>query len=274
VVRPAAKRAQAQHLVADFDVSERRASRVAGLARSTARYKAHPRDDEPWIKEMKHEAARFRKWGVPRLLDFFRRTNRKMSKEKFERIYKKAGLTIKAKRRRTKVPAVARVPFEKAKVPNEIWSFDFVSDQTEASRKLKSLTIVDDCSKINPGILVEYSITASDVTDFFESLKKLPKKLRCDNGPEMQSKHFLAWAHARGIEIEFIEPGKPVQNAYIESFNSRFRDECLNEEIFLDLEDAKKKIEKWRRFYNEKRPHSSLAMKTPKQFEAEFNQTD
>jgi putative transposase len=129
---------------------------------------------------------------------------------------------------------------------------------------------VDDCSKKSPGVLVDYSITSSDVTNYFDSLSKLPKKLRCDNGPEMTSRHFLGWAHERQIEIEYIQPGKPVQNAFIESFNSRFRDECLNEEVFLDLADAKKKIEKWRLYYNEKRPHTSLGFKTPEQFEEEF----
>ena len=165
---------------------------------------------------------------------------------------------------------VTRIPFKKATEPNEIWSFDFVSDRTESKRKLKTLSIVDDCSKKSPGLLVEYSITSKGVTDFFDSLPYLPSKLRADNGPEMKSEHFLDWAHKRGISIEYIEPGKPIQNAYIESFNGRFRDECLNEEIFLDLADAKKKIEKWRRYYNEKRPHTSLDFKTPKQFEEEF----
>ena len=167
---------------------------------------------------------------------------------------------------------VVRTPFAKAKEPNEIWSFDFVSDRTEAQRKLKTLTIVDDYSKLSPGLFAEYSITSKDMTEYFDSIPKLPRKVRCDNGPEMASQHFLDWAHRRGIEIEYIEPGKPIQNAYIESFNSRFRDECLNEEIFLDLADAKKKIEKWRRYYNEKRPHTSLNFKTPKQFEEEFVQ--
>lgn len=276
MVRPSAKRAAALHLVADFDVSERRAARVLSLHRSTMRYEAHPRDDEPWAAEMKKEAVApgQRKWGVPRLHDLFLRTSRKCSKSKFERIYTKTGLTLRRGKRRVKMPAVARVPFPKAQQPNEIWSFDFVSDRTECDRKLKSLTIVDDCTRKSPGILAHYSITAEDLTAFFEGLPNLPSKLRCDNGPEMQSKHFLSWAHRRQIEIEFISPGKPIQNALIESFNSRFRDECLNEEIFLDLEDAKRKIEKWRRFYNEKRPHSSLGMKTPKQFEDEFNQPD
>ena len=165
---------------------------------------------------------------------------------------------------------VARTKFDQATKPNEIWSFDFVSDRTESDRKLKSLTIVDDCSKKSPGMLTDYSITSVNVTNFFDSLSGLPKKLRCDNGPEMTSRHFLSWAHHKGIEIEYIEPGKPVQNAFIESFNSRFRDECLNEEIFLDLEDAKKKTEKWRVYYNEERPHTALEFKTPKEYEEEF----
>lgn len=166
--------------------------------------------------------------------------------------------------------SVPRTPFKKASKPNEIWSFDFVSDRTEGGRKIKTLSIVDDCSKKCPGFHVEYSITSRDLTDFFDSLGSLPRKLRCDNGPEMTSQHFLDWAHKRGIEIEYIQPGKPIQNAYVESFNGRLRDECLNEEIFLDLADAKKKIEKWRRQYNEKRPHSSLGMKTPVEFERDF----
>lgn len=166
--------------------------------------------------------------------------------------------------------SVPRTPFKKASRPNEIWSFDFVSDRTESARKIKTLSIVDDCSKKSPGLHVEYSITSRDLTDYFDTLPNLPKKLRCDNGPEMTSQHFLDWAHKREISIEYIQPGKPIQNAYVESFNGRLRDECLNEEIFLDLADAKKKIEKWRRQYNEKRPHSSLGMKTPVEFERDF----
>mgnify|MGYP001576436111 FL=1 len=165
---------------------------------------------------------------------------------------------------------VTRTRFVQALAPKEIWSFDFVSDRAESNRSLKCLTIVDDFSKKSPGLLVNYSITSSDVTDFFDTLSGLPKKLRCDNGPEMTSRHFLSWAHARGIQVEYIQPGKPIQNAFAESFNSRFRDECLNEEVFSDLDDAKKKIEKWRMYYNEKRPHTSLEFKTPEQYEEEF----
>ena len=144
-------------------------------------------------------------------------------------------------------------------------------DRTENGRRIKILTIVDDLTKKSPGLLVDHSIRSRDLITFFESLSVRPKRLRCDNGPEMSSKEFLDWAY-ENIEIEFIQPGKPNQNAYVESFNSRLREEYLNEELFHDLADAKRKIEKWRRYYNEERPHTSIKFKTPKEFEDELQQ--
>jgi putative transposase len=234
------------------------------------RYKPRPSRDGKLEERMKELAAKHRRFGLPRLHHFLSQEGVVKAKSRSERVYRKLGLQVRS-RRRKKMKQVTRTPFTKAARPNEIWSFDFVSDRTETARSLKCLTIVDDCSKKSPGILTHYSITSREVTDYFDTLESLPSKLRCDNGPEMTSRHFLAWAHKRKIEVEYIEPGKPIQNAYIESFNSRFRDECLNEELFLDLEDAKSKIEKWRRFYNEKRPHTTLNFRTPEQFEAEFD---
>lgn len=268
-MRPRVRRLAAHFLVDQFEVSARRASRVLGLSWSTMTYKSVPSKDGPLEEEMKRLATQRRRFGLPRIYYFLNRDGFVRSKSRTERVYRKLGLQIK-NRRRKKMAAVTRTKFAKAESPNEIWSFDFVSDRLESNRVLKCLTIVDDCSKRSPGILTAHSITSMDLTDFMDSLKKLPTKLRCDNGPEMTSRHFLNWAHNRKIEIEFIQPGKPIQNAFIESFNSRFRDECLNEEIFLDLEDAKSRIEKWRRDYNEERPHTSLGFKTPEQFEDEF----
>lgn len=269
MVGPRAKRLAAHHLIEKHDVSERRASKVLGLARSTQRYKPHPRDEEALVKRMRELASRHRRFGLPRLHYLLKREGLVRSKDRTERIYRKLGLQL-SKRRRKKMISVTRVPFEKAQKPNEIWSFDFVSDRTESNRRLRSLTIVDDCTKKTPGIFTAYSITSRDLIGYFELLPFLPSKLRCDNGPEMTSREFLDWAHRRKIEIEYIQPGKPIQNAFIESFNSRFRDECLNEELFFDLDDASRKIEKWRRYYNEKRPHSSIGNKTPVEFEKEF----
>jgi putative transposase len=269
VVRPGAKRAAAVHLLGRHEVSERRASKVLGLSRSTLRYQPRPDTDGNLETEMKTLVSKHRRFGLPRIFYLLNRMGLVRSKSRTERIYRKLGLQLK-NRRRKKMLKVARVRFEKAEGANEIWSFDFVSDRTESDRKLKCLTIVDDCSKRNPGILVSYSITSEDVTNYFDSMPVLPARLRCDNGPEMTSRHFLSWCHRREIEVEYIEPGKPIQNAFVESFNSRFRDECLNEEIFLDLADAKKKIEKWRVYYNEVRPHTAIGYKTPKQYEEEL----
>jgi putative transposase len=259
----------AAYLMTEHAASARRTASVLGLNRSTITYKPRKSEDEALERRMKELSTKHRRYGLPRIHFLLKQEGLVISKHRTARVYKKLCLQIK-NRKRAKQMAVTRVPHEKASKPNECWSFDFVFDRFENNRVIKCLTIVDDCSKKSPGLLVETAIKSRDMINFFESLSKLPNKLRCDNGPEMSSREFMDWAFKRGIAIEYIQPGKPVQNAYIESFNSRFRDECLNEELFHDPEDAKKKIEKWRRHYNEKRPHSSLGMKTPADFEKDF----
>ena len=128
------------------------------------------------------------------------------------------------------------------------------------------MTIVDDFTKESVGILVAHSISGAEVARYFGQMTELPKRIRSDNGPEFDSNVLAAWIESSGVEHEFITPGKPNENAYIESFNSRFRDECLNEHVFRSLEDAKRKIEDWRKEYNEEHPHSSLGMSTPRDF--------
>jgi putative transposase len=251
------------------EASARRAASVLGLNRSTISYKPRKSKDEALERRMKELSNKHRRFGLPRLHFLLKREGLVVSKHRTARVYKKLQLQIK-NRKRIKQMAMTRVPHTKATKPNEIWSFDFVFDRFENNRSLKCLTIVDDCTKKTPGLLVETSIPSSTMIRFFETFKNLPQKLRCDNGPEMSSREFMDWAYKNKIAIEYIQPGKPVQNAFIESFNSRFRDECLNEQLFLDLADAKKKIEKWRRYYNEERPHSSIGMKTPVDFEKEF----
>lgn len=274
MVGPRAKREAASFLRIDFKVSIRRSCRVLGFNLSTQFYKAKRSEgaDEAVKKRLSELAGKHRKFGRPRLHYLLSREGLVVNEKRTHRIYNQMGLQLGRRKRRRKYMAVVRVPKEKPTEPNQVWSFDFMFDRSESDRKIKILTIVDDLSKKSPGLLVQYSITANDMIIFFNSLPSLPKRLRCDNGPEMSSKEFMDWAYKRGIEIEFIEPGKPNQNAFIESFNSRLREEHLNEEIFLDLEDAKKKIEKWRRFYNEERPHTSLKFKTPKEFEDELQQ--
>jgi putative transposase len=259
----------ASYLVAKYEASVRRVAKALGLNRSTMSYRARKSKDAELERRMIELSSKHRRFGLPRIHFLLKREGLVVSKHRTARLYNKLRLQLK-NRKRVKQMAVTRVPHNKATTPNEIWSFDFVFDRFENNRSLKCLTIVDDCTKKTPGLLVEHSITARMLIDFFNQQPHLPQKLRCDNGPEMSSREFMSWAYKQNIAIEYTQPGKPVQNAYIESFNSRFRDECLNEELFHDLNDAKKKIEKWRRFYNEERPHSSIGMKTPKAFEDEF----
>jgi putative transposase len=263
------KKTSAAYLIEEYAASVRKVASVLSLNRSTMTYKPRPSKDGPLEKRMKELSAKHRRFGLPRLHFLLQREKLVVSHHRTARIYRKLCLQLK-NRRRLKQMAAIRVPHVKATAPNEIWSFDFVFDRFESNRSMKCLTMVDDCTKKAPGLLVEYSITSRTMINFFETLEKLPNKLRCDNGPEMSSREFMDWAYKNNIAIEYIQPGKPIQNAFAESFNSRFRDECLNEELFLDLTDAKKKIETWRKYYNEERPHSSIGMKTPNAFEKEF----
>jgi putative transposase len=272
VVKPKAKREAAQFLRSVYQIGVRRSCRVLGLSLSTAFYKPKGYNDEPIKKRLEELVTKYRRFGRPRLHYFLKREGLVVNEKRTGRIYRAMGLQLGKRKRRRKYPAVVRAPKTTPTHANEIWSFDFVSDWVETNRRLKILTIVDDCVKQSPGLFCDYSITAHNLTLFFDSLPQLPKRLRCDNGPEMSSKEFLDWAYRRGIELEFIQPGKPTQNAFIESFNGRLREELLNEELFHDLADAKRKIEAWRRYYNEQRPHTSLGMKTPKEFGDELKQ--
>ncbi len=174
-------------------------------------------------------------------------------------------LQIKRRKRKklTRLPRVARPVLT---APDQAWSMDFVHDWLLTKRKLKTLTIVDDFTKESIGIFLGHSISGDAVARFLSGLPRQPRLLRSDNGPEFNSNAFRNWIDTTSIEHEFITPGKPNENAFIESFNSRFRDECLNEHVFRSLEDASRKIEEWRKIYNEIHPHSSLGMISPKEF--------
>ena len=157
---------------------------------------------------------------------------------------------------------------------NQHWSMDFVSDSLHNGRRIRILTVVDDLSKECPVLEVDHSLTGQRVTRVLDRVsltRGLPDVITVDNGPEFVSKAVDAWAYANGVKLHFIQPGKPTQNAYIESFNGKFRDECLNEHVFTSLHDAQHKIETWRQDYNENRPHRSLNQQTPEEFAAHFN---
>lgn len=216
-------------------------------------------------EKIKETASQFRRWGLPRLHDRLKKQGYVKNRKRTARIYREEGLQVR-KRRRKRLQRIPRILRPRASRPNEVWSMDFVHDWTMNKRKLKCLTIVDDFTKESVGIMASHSISGDAVARFLSLLPVSPNRIRSDNGPEFQSNAFRAWIETTSIEHEFITPGKPNENAFIESFNSRFRDECLNEHVFRDVDDARRKIEDWRKIYNEFHPHSSLEMKSPKEF--------
>lgn len=192
-----------------------------------------------------------------------------------ERIYREEKLSLKIRRRKKQVSEL-RVEMPAPSQPNERWDMDFIHFRLANGRRGKSLTIIDECSRQSPAIETAHCMPGRKVVEVLNRLKEtrgLPKVIGIDNGPEFSGKTLDEWAYLNGVKLDFIDPGKPVQNAYIESFNGRFRDECLNQHWFYTLEEAQKTIEEWRIEYNDFRPHSSLEGLTPNEFVKQFSVT-
>jgi len=218
-------------------------------------------------------AQQRRKFGAPRLHVMLRRESYLINHKRTERLYREEGLSLRLKRRRKRISHL-RVVLDSPERINQHWSMDFVSDSLYNGRRFRILTVVDDLSKECPVLEADHSLTGQRVTRVLDRVsltRGLPDVITVDNGPEFISKAVDAWAYANGVKLHFIQPGKPTQNAYIESFNGKFRDECLNEHVFTSLHDAQQKIESWRQDYNVNRPHPSLNQQTPEEFAAHFN---
>ena len=273
MVTPAARRCVVEFLKEHHHVSERRACKIARLSRSSCRYQAKPTDDTEIRTRLRQLAEQRRKFGAPRLHVLLRREGFLINHKRTERLYREEGLSLRLKRRR-KRSSHLRVVLAVPERINQHWSMDFVSDSLHNGRRIRILTVVDDLSKECPVLEVDHSLTGQRVTRVLDRVsltRGLPDVITVDNGPEFVSKAVDAWAYANGVKLHFIQPGKPTQNAYIESFNGKFRDECLNEHVFTSLHDAQHKIETWRQDYNENRPHRSLNQQTPEEFAAHFN---
>jgi len=184
------------------------------------------------------------------------------------RLYREEGLAMRIRQRR-RIRRTGRVGGAVATRPNERWSIDFVSDCVSTGRVIRMLTVVDDCTRECPAIEVDSSLgglRVRRVLDRIAQERGMPEAIVLDNGPEFRGRALAAWSEERGVRLEFIQPGKPAQNAYAESFNGRLRDECLNANWFTSLSDARRKIETWRQDYNQERPHSSLGYLSPTEF--------
>lgn len=272
MVTPAARRAVVAYLRDHHHLSERRACKIVRLCRSSYRYQAMPSNDAEIRSRLRQLAEQRRKFGAPRLHVMLRREGYLINHKRTERLYREEGLSLRLKRRR-KRNSHLRVVLAGPERVNQHWSMDFVADSLFNGRRLRVLTVVDDFSKECPVLEVDHSLTGQRVSQVLERValtRGLPDVITVDNGPEFISKALDAWAHSNGVKLHFIQPGKPTQNAYIESFNGKFRDECLNEHVFVSLCDAQKKIEDWRQDYNANRPHRSLRQLTPNEFAASF----
>jgi putative transposase len=213
-------------------------------------------------------AAQRRRFGSPRLHVLLKREGLVINHKRTERIYKEEGLALRRKRRR-KGAAGVRVIMPAPGRPNQKWSMDFVSDSVVTGRRFRALTIVDDYSRECPAIEVDTSLGGARVVNVLErlaELRGLPEVITVDNGPEFAGKILDEWSYRKGVKLSFIRPGKPVENAFAESFNSRLRDECLNDNWFLSIRHAREIIEAWRKDYNTVRPHSSLGGLAPQEF--------
>lgn len=249
-------------------LSERRACSLAGLGRSSYRYR-RPRSEDSGLRErLKKLAAERRRYGYRRLTVLLNRTGEVVNHKRVYRLYREEGLGVK-RRKRKRIGAVERQPLALPTHTNQRWSMDFVSDGLDDGRKFRSLNVVDDYSRECVAAEVDTSIPGGRVVRVLErlgELRGLPEVLVTDNGPEFAGQALDVWAYEHGVKLHFIQPGKPIQNAFIESFNGKMRDECLNEHWFRTLSEARQTIEAWRKDYNEVRPHSSLGNRTPQEF--------
>jgi putative transposase len=259
-------------------LSERRACEALQLRRSSHRYESRGEDPLNTVirNEMARLAVRHLRYGSPRMDDLIRRGGIYVNHKRIERIYREMGLQLPRRRPRKKHRPTGWTRPHEATKPNEVWTMDFVHDLTVHMAKIKFLTVLDEGCKDCLEIRAEKRISGRDVLETLDELMQeygMPEYIRVDNGPEFVSKELRKWLEEKGVKVIYIEPGKPWQNGYIESFNGKFRDECLNQEIFLSRREAQVVVDWWRQVYNWERPHSSLKGKTPaeKRFESSLN---
>lgn len=258
------------HLLAAFHEqlpSARRVCRLVGLSRSRWHYRSR-RDDAEARACLKAVAAEKPQWGFDLLYDRVRRRGWRINRKKLLRLYREEGLALVRQRRKKRVAAV-RVPLPPPLRRTERWSMDFIHDRLADGRAFRCFTVVDDFTRESVAIEVGPSLPAWRITAVLDRAMRdrgKPRSLVCDNGPEFAGRIFDAWADANGIALQFIRPGKPVENAFIESFNGRFRAECLNAHWFPTVDHARVVIEAWRHEFNEDRTHSSLGRRTPAEF--------
>ena len=250
-------------------MSERRAARLLELDRATLRYRSYKDRQEGLRHRLRELAASRVRYGYRRLTVLLQREGWKVNAKRIYRIYSEEGLTVRTPQRK-KLASRTRVPLPAAVRPNQRWSMDFMAARLHDNRLFRILTVVDQYTRECVALIADQRMNGSKVSialsQAVEEREATPESITVDNGSEFASKALDAWATQRGVRLNFIRPGRPVENGYIESFNGRLRDECLNVEIFFSLIDSRQKLAAWKDDYNCVRPHSSLADRTPAAF--------
>jgi putative transposase len=256
----------------EFGISQLRACAIVGQPRRTLHYRGKPKDDGPIAERTQTLAQERPRWGWRRLLIMIHRDGIDVGEYRFRRIYRSLALQVRPRKKRkvryvrgNVIPAVSR--------PNERWSIDFVHDRLASGRNIRAITLVDDYTRECLAVEVGFSFGSHDVIRCFEDIafeRGFPETIRFDNGSEFTSHAMLRWGAERSVQLHFIDPGKPTQNAQIESLNGKIRDELLNAHSFMTIFEARRRAVEWRQDYNEIRPHSALGYRTPREFAAEF----
>ncbi len=260
-------REDAEHLRATFHASVRRACELAQIPRTTYRFEPDQQRDEVLRRRLTELAQEKPRYGYRRLCVLMRWEGTVVNHKRLFRIYRAAGLSVKRKRRKRLVRACQ--PRTRPTAPNEEWSLDFVHDRLANGRAVRVLGVMDTFTRECLALEVDTSFASPRVTRVLDAIiaeRGRPQRLRMDNGSELTSRHFLSWGVDWKLELAYIQPGKPIENAYVESFNGKLRDECLNVSWFRNLWQARARIEAWRKEYNSERPHSSLGYRTPEAF--------
>jgi putative transposase len=256
-------RKEVSWLRGNYQASQQRICGLMQIAVSSFRYRSTRSDEE--LRERLIELARKKpRFGYRRLHIHLDAGGAHVNHKRVFRVYREAGLAVRRKARKRLVRA--GVPRPALTAANQEWALDFVHDAMASGRAIRVLSVVDECTRECLKLEVDTSFASRRVTRALEAIieeRKKPLAIRCDNGPEFTSRHFLAWCIERQIELVHIQPGKPQQNGYVESFNGKLRDECLNVSWFENLWDARRKIGAWQIEFNEERPHSSLGYQTP-----------
>ena len=268
MVGPALRKNVAAYLVKFYTVSITRACRAIGFPKSMYYYNS-VKDDSQLIDKLLELAQQKPTEGQDKYYQRLRLEGYKWNYKRVRRVYKKLGLNIRRKGKK-RIPARVREPLHQAQGRNQIWSMDFMSDSLENGRRFRTFNIMDDFSRKALCVHASFSFPSTEATQVMERTVAehgLPTKIRVDNGPEFTSLQFSEWCRLRGIKIQYIQPGKPTQNAFIERFNRTYRQDVLDAYLFDDIDQVSILSEEWMKDYNQNRPHEALGGITPEQFE-------